>query len=109
MKEMVDRCVRNIQNKFYGDSPLSVTGPYLFGEVFREMMGKSLYGLGTGVHYIRHEVVHVMIYREKESIEDPFSQTSVMLFNNAPKNCMSTSAPPVLSYPIFWKERKIYR
>jgi hypothetical protein len=73
------------------------------------MMGKSLYGLGTGVHYIRHEVVHVMIYLEKESIEDPFSQTSVMLFNNAPKNCMSTSAPPVLSYPIFWKERKIYR
>lgn len=108
MKRMIDQCVQNIQKKVYGASPLSVTGPYVFGTVFEEMMGKSLYHLGTGIHYLHHEIVHVMLYKEKVMIGDPATQTDIVSFASS-RQCLSASMPPERPYPIYWKNRNIYR
>jgi mannosyltransferase OCH1-like enzyme len=108
MKEMIARCVRNIQKKKYGNSPLSVTGPYVFGAIFKELLGQSLYQLGTGVHYVRHEVIHVLLFKENSVIGDPVTGKDLISFMG-PKDCLPSSAPVVQAYRVFWDERRIYK
>jgi hypothetical protein len=108
MKEMIAQCVRNIQKKEYGNSPLSVTGPYVLGAVFERLLGKSLYRLGTGVHYLRHEVIHVLLFKESVVIGDPVTGKDLISFTGS-RECLPSSAPVVQAYRVFWDERRIYK
>jgi hypothetical protein len=35
IKQLIDVSVENIKNKYYGENPLSITGPFMMGKVFQ--------------------------------------------------------------------------
>ena len=36
LKKVIEKCITNISNKYYGNTALDITGPYVLGNVFRE-------------------------------------------------------------------------
>jgi mannosyltransferase OCH1-like enzyme len=106
MKECIDQCVSNIENNFYGDSHLSVTGPYMFGQVFSRIFNKSLFSLGYGLHFHEETVIHVMKYIENDQILDVLTGKKVVSFPER-HSCKTTF--PIQQYTTLWQQKKIYK
>jgi hypothetical protein len=105
MKECINQCVMNIENNYYGDSFLSVTGPYLFGKVFERLFNTSLFSQGYGLHFHEDMVIHVMKYIENNEIKDVLTGKKIISF---PERYDDKVSFPIQQYTELWKQRKIY-
>jgi len=48
LKNVINKCINNIKNNYYGQTSLDVTGPYVFGKQFQKTNKKNIkYLLGT--------------------------------------------------------------
>jgi mannosyltransferase OCH1-like enzyme len=105
MAQCIDQCVTNIENNFYGNSSLSVTGPYMFGSVFYRIFDKSLYSLGYGLHFHQDTLIHVLKYIENDQIVDTVTGKKVISFVER-QDCKTPFT--IQSYGYLWSNQKIY-
>lgn len=105
MKQCIEQCVTNIENNFYGNSSLSVTGPYMFGSVFYRIYNTSLFSLGYGLHFHDDTLIHVMKYIENEEIIDSVTGKKVISFTER-QDCKTSFT--IQSYGYLWSHQKIY-
>jgi hypothetical protein len=105
MKKCIDQCVANIESNYYGDSFLSVTGPYMFGGIFKQIYGTTLFYLSYGLHLIDDMVLHVMKFNENNYIIDVLANKKVLSFTERHDCKLEFS---ILPYTEMWSKKKIY-
>lgn len=66
LKRYLDQIVMNIENRYYGETPLSITGPMLLKEIFDSWEDKDSFTITTELefeyHYFRKDGKKVCIY-----------------------------------------------
>ena len=104
----IQRCVRNVKERYYGIHPLDPTGPMMFGRCLREWKYKSaslvdcseFYGNGEDTIWCKLNVNDA----GKWYIVSNTNQT--LLDTNTPGYFALTSPT---HYSVFWKKRSVYR
>ena len=92
----IRKIVKNVQNKFYGDSPLSPTGPELLYKVMLNNQYK------VNIDMMHYENGGYIIYKNTLVISteyDGYNEERTNQYNN-----INTKR-----YDILWNERKIYK
>jgi len=102
LKKAIDDVVKNVQNKFYGNSMLEPTGPLLMKKYFTEDEVKDL-DLYLNVEYTllrggRYDIVHNI---KHEGWDKPILQWDVSSYSK------QKSLSP--HYSVLWQQRKIYK
>ena len=58
LKKCIEKSLENIENEFYGNGPLAITGPGLFSEAFKDVIGSEVEpdkDYGKGIKLITHD------------------------------------------------------
>jgi mannosyltransferase OCH1-like enzyme len=110
----IELVVHNIENNYYGDSCLSITGPYVLGKAFQQIFDKSLFELSTyivknhndtktvSIQQIKNNIIHIMIYYEKQYVYDFITKSKIL---DGKKECNHSDTN---NYVILWKQRQVY-
>ena len=109
IKECIDKCVKNIENRYYGKSVLSVTGPGMMGEVYRSHYGVCV--AKPGLFTINGDKIKLcalagfkkgFAYDGKKKVLD-LNRSKRLKMDSHWKN--QTSVP---HYSVLWSKRMIY-
>lgn len=107
LREAIEMCLSNIENDFYGQSDLEVTGPWLLAKAFEKVTGiKPQQGISNnGIKIIKHTRTEICTTGGK------ITDLEGKIFFDTKYNSYSSdrkwynTAP---HYSILWKDKNIY-
>jgi hypothetical protein len=105
----IQRCVRTVNDRYYGINPLDTTGPLMFGRCFREWKGHSasltdcseFYGKGEDTIWCKLNVVVVV-----DGKWHIVSQSNNIIIDNNTPGYSDLTSPR--HYSVLWENRIIY-
>lgn len=103
LRMCIDRVVRNVQTKFYGDNPLHPTGPMMFREVYDEFI--------TAHPNAPHRLQLVHAHKPHHISYSTAQLDKLVLYTKAPtekQHRVSLGATSAY-YAISWHKRQAYR
>ena len=77
IKMCIDKCVENIENRYYGANSLDITGPMMMGRVFKQYYGECV--KSPGVYRKQGELIKLLVHTGNYN-EDEFG-TKVLNLN----------------------------
>jgi len=92
------RIVMNVQNKFYGSSPLSPTGPKLLGDIILRN------NIKLNIDLIHHEHGGYITYKNYFVISTEYPE-----YNSERASAYNSINSNIKRYDQMWKERRIYK
>jgi hypothetical protein len=99
LEDLVDMCVENINNKYYGAHPLCPTGPNLMG------MAVAKQGLDEGTNYL----IGKSVQHEKNLKDGFYINNRLFALYKPGKNVVGVSGlPGSNNYLEMWQDGKVY-
>jgi mannosyltransferase OCH1-like enzyme len=110
MKELIKKCISNINNNYYGTGTLDITGPTMMGNVYNCIFEKDCFDdnkeiieVGTTNKIKILKIVFQFFQNTISDIDD--NELIVTKFDNYP-NIMYINVP---RYTVLWKLRQVYK
>lgn len=103
LENAINQCVSNIDKRYYGPNPLSITGPYMLGRLYDRMYGAGL--IHPGVSSRGLMLQHDSAQHYKASILDDTGRVVMQSFRGYYEKRL-TRGPN--RYHAQWHERRVY-
>jgi mannosyltransferase OCH1-like enzyme len=101
LKSAIDRCVYNITNRFYGETCLSITGPHMLGNLYKELYNVSEIPLGE----VGKDTIFYNHRLPNEYIEEAIDKNIVRIKHPKHFEMLYTTQE---RYNIIWDKREMY-
>lgn len=105
MKHAIDKCLENIESRYYGSSPLDITGPHMFGKAFCRFLGAPEDTLTLNPGFTNK----IQMFGRTNDGKYIVSQEGERLLQKEYDGYYKNDVLVQYHYPTLWINKKVYR